>query len=325
MNDRPTLGAWLLRLLGLAILGLALSAMAFRAPDRSLESLVARWAPAPSDFVEVPLGDGLTQLVHLRDQGPRDDAQPLVLLHGLAGSLHGWEAWVAELSPQRRVISLDLPGFGLTGPAALGDYSDQAYGRFLQALFTQLGLRRFILVGHSLGGQLAWQYAAQHPEQVASLVLLDAGGLALPVHWPATFQLMRWPVLGAVTDSLLPRPVVAATLREVFADPSRVRAAVVDRYFELALREGNRPALRQRLAQQQAGYLTEQLGQIQAPTLILWGEQDRILPPAHGQALQRAIPHSQLALLPGLGHAPQEEDPVSTVRRVQTFLHSLKP
>ena len=107
------MSSWLLRLVGLLLMATALAVALSRAPDRPVESLVARWAPAPSDFIEVQ-----GQLVHLRDEGPRGDPVPIVLLHGTGASLHTWEGWAAALRPSRRVIRFDLPAFGLTGPFA---------------------------------------------------------------------------------------------------------------------------------------------------------------------------------------------------------------
>lgn len=329
-DERPSLAARLMKLLGLLVLATALLAMAFRAPDRPLQGLVARWAPPPSDFIELPAGPGapadLTQLVHLRDEGPRDDPTPLLLLHGTAASLHTWEGWVAELKATRRVITVDLPGFGLTGPSVHGDYSDEAYARFLQQLLAHLRLPRVVLGGNSLGGQIAWQYAARHPQQVAALVLVDAGGLDVASESvPLGFKLARWAWARELAALFLPRPLVDRSVRNVYGDPAKPGAAVVDRYFELTLREGNRQALAQRLAQREPGKFAALLPTIQAPTLILWGGRDRLIPPAVAQQFKNAIPHSRLQLFPALGHVPQEEDPLSTVRPVQAFLHSLKP
>lgn len=108
-----------------AVLGLLLLAVALIAggvalawaPDRPVDSLKARWAPAPSQFITV---QGMQ--VHLRDEGPKDDPEPIVLLHGTSASLHTWDGWVDALKGQRRVIRIDLPGFGLTGPAPDNDY-----------------------------------------------------------------------------------------------------------------------------------------------------------------------------------------------------------
>jgi pimeloyl-ACP methyl ester carboxylesterase len=315
------LGGLLLKLLGLGLLAAALLMAAFRAPERSLESLVARWAPPPSDFIELQ-----GQLVHLRDEGPVDDPLPLVLIHGTGASLHTWQGWVAALKQRRRVITFDLPGFGLTGPSAAGDYSDEAYIRFVLNMLDHLKLGPVVLGGNSLGGQIAWELAALHPERVAALVLVDAAGLLVePATVPPGLALARLPLVRQLVGGLLPRRLVEASVREIYGDPAKVDTALVDRYFELTLREGNRAALLQRLRQLQPGTYAERLPGLRQPTLILWGGQDRLIPPRHGEVFARAIPGSRLVSFPGLGHVPQEEDPQATVQVLAEFLHSLKP
>lgn len=320
-RERTGPGGLLLKLLGLALLGAALMMAAFRAPERSLESLVARWAPPPSDFIE--LGD---QLVHLRDEGPSDDPQPIVLIHGTAASLHTWEGWAAELKQRRRVISFDLPGFGLSGAQPQGDYSDEAYIAFVLALLDHLKLPSVVLAGNSLGGQIAWQLAAQAPQRVAALVLIDAAGHDFkPDSVPLAFQLARLPVLRGLVSGLLPRRLVEASVANLYGDPAKVDTALVDRYFELTLREGNRAALLQRIQQMQPGQNIAGLAALKLPTLILWGGRDRLIPPAYGQAFADTIAGSRLVMFEALGHVPQEEDPAATVAVMQDFLHSLKP
>lgn len=154
-------------LLMLAALGFAVS----KAPDRSLDSLVPRWAPPPSDFLDL---DG--QLVHYRDQGPASDPVPLVLIHGTSASLHTWEGWATALAQTHRVVSFDLPGFGLTGPNADGDYRDARYVDFVRRLLARLGVARAVVAGNSLGGEIAWQLALADPARVAGLVLIDSAG-----------------------------------------------------------------------------------------------------------------------------------------------------
>ncbi len=110
------MSAWLLRLAGVLLMATAVGVALSRAPDRAVETLVARWAPPPSDFIDVK-----GMVVHVRDEGPRQDPLPVVLVHGTGASLHTWEGWVQVLKTQRRVITFDLPAFGLTGPFA-GQY-----------------------------------------------------------------------------------------------------------------------------------------------------------------------------------------------------------
>jgi pimeloyl-ACP methyl ester carboxylesterase len=131
------------------------------APDKPLSALAARWAPPPSAFVPI-----LGMQVHLRDEGPREDPTPIVLIHGTSASLHTWEGWVAALKDDRRVITFDLPGFGLTGPSPDGDYTIAGYVRFVGALLDKVGVKRCVLGGNSLGGNIAWATAHAMPDRV---------------------------------------------------------------------------------------------------------------------------------------------------------------
>ena len=171
------------------------------APDRSVEQLAIRWAPSPSTWLEVA---GMR--VHLRDEGPRDDKEPIVLLHGTSASLHTWDGWAETLKTQRRVIRFDLPAYGLTGPNPEGDYSVEAYVRFVLQVMDTLKVQRFVLAGNSLGGQIAWETAVAHPQRVAKLVLVDAGGYPFESQSvPLAFQLARLPVLRSVMEYVLPQ------------------------------------------------------------------------------------------------------------------------
>ena len=311
----------LLRALGLLLLLGALGFAATKAPDRPLESLIQRWAPPPSEFIDLH-----GQLLHLRDQGPVGDPLPIVLIHGTSSSLHTWEGWVKELSKTRRVISFDLPGFGLTGPAISGDYSLDAYVQFVRALLDHLQLERVVLGGNSLGGEIAWRVAAQAPERVAGLILVDAGGYAFtPESTPIGFQLARLPFVSVLSEYMLPRKVVERSVQNVYGDPAKVNPELVERYYELTLRAGNRAALRERFKVMQLGEQATLIKTLRQPTLILWGGKDRLIPPSNGQAFARDIAGSQLVTFPELGHVPQEEAPLDTVAPVQNFLTTLKP
>lgn len=314
---------WLLRLVGLMLMLTALAVSLSRAPDRPVQSLVARWAPPPSDFIELK-----GQIVHLRDVGPRGDPVPLILLHGTGASLHTWEGWTAVLARSRRVISVDLPGFGLTGPFsgapggyAADDYRGDTYARFVLDLMDALRVPRAVIVGNSLGGEIAWRTAALAPARVERLVLLDATGYDFaPGRVPLGFRVAALPVLGRIGEHLLPRALVAQSVQSVYGDPARVTEPVVDRYFELTLREGNRHALGLRRQQAVRGQDFERARTIKLPTLLIWGGQDRLIPPAVAQTFLKTIEGSQLVTFLDLGHVPQEEDPVRTVVPVKTFL-----
>ena len=287
------------------------------APDRPVAALEARWAQSPSTFIEAA---GLR--VHLRDEGIRDDPVPIVLLHGMSASLHTWDGWVAALASQRRVVRFDLPGFGLTGPAPDGDYRIERYVEFVAAMLDALGIERCVLAGNSFGGAVAWQTAlALPPGRVQKLVLVDAAGYPLVSESvPIAFRIARVPLLSSLMSVTLPRGVVESSLRNVYGDPDRITPELVDRYYEISLRAGNRAALVERFAQAPHGQHAERIGEIQVPTLILWGERDRLIPPEHGERFHRDIAGSRLVVFPELGHVPHEEDPVATVAVVRTFL-----
>ena len=285
-------------------------------PDLPVSTLAQRWAPAPSAFIEV---GGLN--VHYRDEGPRDDPAPIVLLHGTSSSLHTWDGWAETLRAKRRVVRFDLPGFGLTGPNATGDYSDAAYVGFVLQMLDALKLARVVLGGNSLGGAIAWQTAVAAPERVVQLILVDAGGYAFEAtSVPIGFRIARMPWLRGLMRHVLPRSVVESSVRNVYGDPNRVTPDLVDRYVAMTLRTGNRDALAQRMAQMSWGQNLGGLRTLTQRTLILWGGRDRLIPPAHAQQFARDIPGSTMVVFNELGHVPHEEDPQRTVLAVQRFL-----
>ena len=287
------------------------------APDRSVADLAARWAPPPSQFIAI---DGLE--VHVRDEGPRDDPMPIVLLHGTSASLHTWDGWAAALMPRHRVVRLDLPGFGLTGPALHDDYRMERYVEFVAAALDSLGIEQCVMAGNSFGGWISWETALAHPERIKGLVLVDAAGYPLQSESvPIGFRLANMPVLNRVMESVLPRGVVESSLRNTYGDPARVTDELVDRYYELTLREGNRAALAMRFAAGRGTTEPARVQSLQVPTLILWGGRDRLIPPDYAERFHRDIAGSELVVFPALGHVPQEEDPAATVAAFVTFLY----
>jgi pimeloyl-ACP methyl ester carboxylesterase len=314
----------LLKLFGLLLMVTALAVPLMRAPDRPVQSLVARWAPPPSDFIDVK-----GQIVHLRDEGPRGDPSPIVLLHGTGASLHTWEGWVRTLKKTRRVITFDLPGFGLTGPFtgqyAADDYRGDAYARFVLDVLDALNVNSAIIGGNSLGGEVAWRAVTLAPARFTRLVLVDASGYDFtPGSVPLGFRMARMPLLNQLGEHLLPRALVAASVANVYADHSRVTEAVIDRYYELTLREGNRRALGLRLQQLEPSAAIDRLKTITVPTLVLWGGADHLIPVENAQRFAGDLQGARTVVLDGLGHVPQEEDPARSLAPVLEFLE-IKP
>ena len=288
------------------------------APDRPVDALQGRWALSPSRFVAL---DGMR--VHVRDVGPADDPTPIVLLHGTGSSLHAWEGWVARLSDRRRVVSLDRPGFGMTGPNPTGDYTMRYYAGFVARLLDLLEIRRCVLVGSSSGGGVAWHVALATPDRVAALVLIAPAGYPRTTPHSLGFRIAQSPWLAAITAHILPRSLVARSLRGTYGDVAKVTPELVERNYELTLRAGNRRALGATLRQGTAHDQSAAIRRVAVPTLILWGDQDTVIPPADAQRFHTAIARSQLVMLPGLGHMPYEEDPATSVAALLAFLASL--
>jgi pimeloyl-ACP methyl ester carboxylesterase len=318
------MGRWLPRVIGLLLMASALALALSRAPDLPVQSLVARWAPPPSEFIDL---NG--QLVHLRDVGPRGDAVPLVLVHGTSASLHTWEGWSHALQAQHRVISFDLPGFGLTGPYS-GRYAAWSYrgddlARFVLELLDHLQVRRFAIAGNSLGGEVAWRVASLAPDRVQRLILVDAAGYELkPESVPIGFRRAALPGANHLFEWLLPRGVVEASVRNVYGDPNKVTPQLVDRYFEITLREGNRGALVRRLQaqaldQRDVAAGAARIAALKLPTLVIWGGRDRLIPLAMGQRFHADIAGSRLVVFDALGHVPHEEDAIATATALQSF------
>lgn len=302
--------------LGAIVLLLIAGIVAVWAPDRSSEDLGTRWATPPSQFLMV---DGMK--VHVRDEGPRDDPQPVVLLHGTSSSLHTWDGWASVLQAKRRVIRVDLPGFGLTGPTPDGNYQMPVYSHFVASLMDTLQVQHAVLVGNSLGGYVAWKTAVDYPDRVSKLILVDAAGYATTAaSVPIGFRLAQIPMLSGLMANILPRRVIESSLRNVYGDPSKITTELIDRYYELTLRAGNRKSLAARFSQNKAGEFEAQIQQIKLPTLVMWGGLDRLIPPENAEKFHRDIANSQVVMFDKLGHVGHEEDPLATVAAAQAFL-----
>ena len=302
------------RLLLAALALLLAGAWALYTPDRERAALEARYLAEPSDLRTI---DGTA--LHVRDEGPRD-APALLLLHGLGSSLHTWNAWADTLRTMYRVVRLDLPGHGLSGPAPADDYSDSRTTALLLALLDSLAIDRATLIGNSMGGRFAWQFASAHPERTDRLVLIAPDGFAspgfeydTPPEVPALLSLMRW---------VLPRPLLAANLAPAYADPSVMTDTLVARYHDLMLAPGNREAMLARMRQVILRDPRPRLTRITAPTLLLWGEEDAMIPVRNAEDYLAAIPQATRVVLPDVGHLPFEEAPRRALAPLLDFLRA---
>jgi pimeloyl-ACP methyl ester carboxylesterase len=281
-------------------------------PDKPRAALEATYAAPPSSFVEIA---GLR--LHLRDTGPRD-APPVILLHGFGASLHTWDEWAGPLAADHRVIRFDLPGFGLTGADPAGNYTDARGIAVLLALLDWLGLPHATPIGNSMGGRLAWAFAAAHPDRVSKLVLISPDGFASPGI--AYGKAQKVPALMRVLPYVLPMPMLRANLVQAYADPARLTEDTVLRTRDMMLAPGVRSAIVARMEQAVLPDPVPLLRRLNMPTLLLWGEKDAMIPFANAQDYLAALPDATLVALPGVGHVPQEEAPQDSLRALRAFL-----
>jgi pimeloyl-ACP methyl ester carboxylesterase len=290
---------------------------AFTEPDRPVQELTERWAKHPSQFISL---SGMQ--VHFRDEGPKEDPLPIILLHGTSASLHTWNGWTEVLADHHRVIRFDMQGFGLTGPHPDGKYGIEDYADTLVMLMDKMDIDTAIVAGNSLGGYVAWSAAVLYPERVAKLVLVDSSGYPFKSDSvPIGFRIYRSELLKSLFGNILPRSMIKSSLENVYGNPDKISEYLIDRYFALTTREGNREALAKRFVDTKAGQLADRIAELTQPTLIMWGEQDRLIPISVGQRFHREIVNSQFISFSDLGHVPQEEDPLATVNAVEKFLH----
>ncbi len=283
----------------------------FYRSDMPVETLKAKYAYPDSKFMEL---DGLT--VHYRVIGT---GKPVVLLHGTGASLHTWAEFSDNLKDSFQLIALDLPAFGLTGGRADHDYSMEMYVKFLKKFIEKLNLTTFDLAGNSLGGRIAWEFAATYPDQIRRLVLMDAAGYPTGKPMPQVFQLAQKPIIAAILTKITPRFFIKNNLLEVYDNDALVSDALVDRVFEMSLREGNRQAFIDR-SNLRLHDNAERVKTIADSTLIIWGDNDPWIPVASAQLFHKDLKNSQLAILKNCGHLPMEERALETAGLVRAFL-----
>lgn len=296
----------------LALTALTVLSLWLWTPDLPRAELEARYLNAPTDLRTV----GPWRL-HVRDSGPRQ-GPVVVLLHGFGSSLQTWDAWAQGLSQTHRVIRLDLPGSGLSAPDPDRDYSDARSLQMLVRLLDELGVSRASVVGHSMGGRIAWTFAARHPERMDRLVLVAPDGFASvgfdygkAMDVPASLGLMR---------HVLPQPLLRMNLKAAYAQPETLTDALTTRYHELLRAPGARQAMLERLQQTVLQEPLPLLRQIRATTLLVWGEADAMIPLSNARDYLQAIRGSRLLSWPGVGHLPQEEAAQATLQSVADFL-----
>ena len=306
----------------LPLLALLVAWFAFNAPDRTAAELEATYVGRQDHFVELPAG----VRVHYRDQGAKDKPV-LVLLHGYGDSYATWEGWAQLLEDRFRVISLDMPGHGLTAaPADTQVLDADAFARLVVTVAGQLQLPPFALAGNSMGGGIAWKVALLAPDKLRALVLVDAAG------WPANtaaqspslaFRVLQHPVGRWVLAHIDNTPLIRQGLLAQVYDKSLITPALVQRWADYQLYPGHRRILMSGSPANHTQATAEKLASIKLPTLVLHGEYDPLIPLDNGRKFAAAIPGAQLITYPDVGHLPQREIPQRSAADVAAFLAKL--
>jgi pimeloyl-ACP methyl ester carboxylesterase len=293
--------------------------VAFYKADIPAEELKQKYAVTPSQFDSVK---GMS--VHYRDEGPGTDSIPLVLLHGTSSSIFTWDACVKEWTREHRVIRMDLPGFALTGPDPNSNYSIEGYVAFVHEFLQKRNVTQCYLAGNSLGGQIAYAYAANYPKEVKKLILLDPAGYPSEnAKGSLGFTLGRIPVLKNLLTIITPTSVVRKSIEDVYGNKALVTDSLVQLYEDMTCREGNRGALLKRLSLEKQD--TDLVKKIQVPTMIIWGDQDFLIPLENAYKFQRDLVNDTLVVMKGVGHLPMEESPEKVVAAVNGFIKTLPP
>ena len=285
--------------------------------DRPVKELIPIYANSSSQFMSI-----LGMQVHYRDQGVQSDSVPLILLHGMSSSLNTWDSVVFYLANHRRVISLDLPGFGLTGPSPENMYNFDYYNKFIDSFTRRLQLTKFTLVGNSMGGSIAWNYALFNPAVVDKLVLIDAVGYPKRGESGSLgFKIASTPVINNILLFATPKALVRKSLETIYFDQYRVTDAQVERFHDMAIREGNRAAA---LLIFKGSFGTSQfkgkIKEIKTPTLVLWGDKDNLISVENAYQFNQDIKGSKLEVYPNVGHVPMEEVPERVAKSILDFI-----
>ncbi len=300
---------------------LAILFAVLRTPDTDFEDMRVKYGSASSAFFETTGG----MRVHYRDEGCQS-CPPIILMHGSNSSLHNFEPLVALLGDRFRIITYDHPGHGLSGEHPDNDYSARALAETLDAVAAKVGVDTFVLGGNSMGGWAAWRYALAHPDRVEALILMNASGAPRPADAPEAevylaAKIMRHPAGRWFAQHFIPRAIVKQSALDSVADPDFVTEEMVDRYWELARLRSNRRAIGYRARVNREPEYGQQLSEISAPTLIIWGAEDKVTPTYNAATFDEMIPDSRVVMIEKAAHIPMEETPGETAAAIDAFFN----
>ena len=285
-------------------------------PGLSKEELLRKYQRSETKWINI---NGLD--VHYQDEG----SDPVVVLvHGTSASLHTWDKWTEELKKNYRVIRMDIPGFGFTGPTKENNYKISFYTKWLEEFTRTLGVEKFFLAGNSLGGEITWRFALDYPQRLNGMILIDAAGFPKDSKRSMAYSLPHSALFRPLFLNFTPKYLVQRALGFVYSDPTKISSELVELYRNLFVRQGNREALLSRLSVIKPDHY-KRISTIKAPTLIMWGEDDRLTPLAWAHRFNNEIPNSKLHIFKNAAHMPMEEIPERSVQVAKSFFQGQNP
>ena len=297
--------------------------------DIPREKLEAKYATGSSQFLDLP--DGAR--IHFRDEG-RPDNPVIVLLHGFNGSLFNFERLVPLLAKDFRLISIDLPGFGLTGAIPSANYTTESFMDTVTSLTNQLGIEKFLIAGNSMGGGVAWRYTLEHPAKVEGLILLASSGVGSKEdvkkfeerenNPPIVWKLMNSTLFKKFLNYYTPKFFATEGLKRSVYDQKFADADHANQFHDLVLLKGSRNAiLSMTMGGRRQMYGPESLSKITSPTLVIHGEEDNIIGFERSSVFKENIDNAEIKIYPEIGHLPMYEDPVRTANDIIKFFQDL--
>lgn len=302
---------------------LAAGWLALRRADIPYDTLETVYSLPDTQFMT--LDDGLK--VHFTDTGPTDRST-IVLVHGFSASLHTWDAWKTNLEMDYRVITLDLPGHGLSRVDEDDEVSIERFADVVRKVTEARGVDQFTLAGNSMGGSTAWNYALKYPETLEGLILVAASGWPNESEdgesRPLIFRLLANPVARVILKDLDMTSMTRSGLEGSYTDQSFVTDELVERYVSLSRAPGHRSVLLEIMAGDREPATPEKMATIKVPTLVMWGADDNIVPASGAPKFDQAIPNSTLVIYEGVGHLPQEEAAAQSIADVRAFMNEVE-
>ena len=275
----------------------------------------ARGSIPHSEFSRFADIDGVR--IHYQEKGV---GAPLILIHGYTSSTYSWKDVFEPLSRSFRVIAVDLKGFGFSGKPD-GDYTRRAQAQLIASLLIHLRMDQVWIAGNSMGGEVALNVALANPQRVAGLILIDAAGVKVNGGSLAPAY-VRMPFVGRVLTALAltSDKLVREGLEKSFFDDSKITDERVASYYRpLRTRSGQLAALRARTQADQFP-VEQDLGRVNARTLIIWGAEDALIPLRAGRTMNSLMRNSKLVIFEKCGHLPEEEMTDRVVEEMMSFV-----